>query len=267
MTETESQTPHAEEELPNGLSRSQLYDLFVPGANLEAPQKYFVFPDDVDDDKTYGVDVSHHQGNIDWAQVKPAGAKFCYAKATEGRTHTDPRFVVNHKGARNAGLVVGAYHFLSHGTAPADQADNFASVYEPVRDAAADLPPVLDLEWDPKPGTSHDRWTGQSPKQIVDKCIEWLKIARQKFGKEPLIYTNKHWWEKMLGDEGKRLASYRIWMARYSKFDFPEPPMPDGLKWAIWQFTEHGRIPGTSGNIDVNFVAPDFELGDKTVTT
>jgi lysozyme len=266
MSKTQSQTSTAEEEVPNDMSRSEIYEMFVPGSILETPQKNFVFPDNVDDGKTYGIDISHHQGDIDWSKVKSAGANFCYAKATEGKTHKDSRFLVNHEGARQAGLLVGAYHFLSHGTAPADQAENFLSVYMPVR-GDADLPPVLDLEWDPKPGTNQDRWIGQSPKQIVDKCVEWLTIVESKLGSKPLIYTNKNWWDTRLGNEGQRLAPYKIWMSRYGAFNLPAPPMPDGLTWAMWQFTEHGRIPGTKKNVDVNFVAPDFGLGGDAVAT
>ena len=255
---------------PHGMSRAQLYEIFVLGQgasdhSIEAPQKYFDFEKDADDGKTYGIDVSHHKGNIDWARVKDAGAEFSYAKATEGKTFTDPRFVANHRGARNVGLPVGAYHFMSHGTEPADQAANFIGVYKPERQTD-DMPPVLDLEWDKKPGTNYDRWTGQTPQRIVDKCIAWLNIVEADFGVKPLIYTNKYWWEKMLGDEGKRLASYKIWMSRYGKFDLPAPPMPEGLKWAIWQFTEHGRIAGIDGRVDVDFLAPDFKIEPSDTT-
>ena len=252
------------DEEPHGMSRSQLYEVFVLGISpgdpaLEAAKKYFQFPDDIDDQKIYGIDVSHHKGAIDWHKVKKAGAQFSYAKATEGRTYVDSRFVANHQGARAAGLPVGAYHFLSHGTLPKDQAANFISNYKPVR-MSDDLPPVLDLEWDKRPGTNYDRWNGQSSKQIVEKCLTWLDIVEREFGVQPLIYTNKNWWENMLGDEGRRLASYKIWMSRYGKFNLPAPPMPDGLSWAIWQFTEHGRIPGIDGRVDANFLAPNFQF-------
>lgn len=57
-----------------------------------------------------GLDVSHHQGHIDWSALK--GWDFVYIKATEGRTWTDPLFEENWLGAGQAGLVRGAYHFL-----------------------------------------------------------------------------------------------------------------------------------------------------------
>lgn len=249
------------DEEPHGLSRTEIYYKFVSEErpSIEAPQKFFEFPDDANDGKTYGIDVSHHKGTINWKKVTLAGTQFSYAKATEGRTYQDNRFEENHKGARAEDLPVGAYHFLSHGTLPKDQANNFINTYKPFY-KTNDLPPVLDLEWDYKPGTNHDRWEGQSGELIVNKCLEWLAIIEEEFSKSPLIYTNKNWWETRLGNEGTRLSNYKIWMSRYGKFNQPSPPMPSGLKWAIWQFTEHGKIPGVTGHVDVNFTAPDFDI-------
>jgi lysozyme len=257
MSDSDNDTSYEEHDL----SRSQLYELFVPAddPSAEAPTLYFKFPDHANDGKTYGIDVSHHQGKIDWQSVKNAGPQFSYAKATQGKTLVDSRFDENIKGARNVGLRVGAYHFLSHGTTPKDQAANFINTYGPKREKN-DLPPVLDLEWDIAPGGKQDRWAAQSPSKIVDKCVEWLKIVEDEFGVAPLIYTNKSWWEGRLGNEGKRLKGYGIWMSRYGRWDQPGPPMPDELSWALWQFTDKGTVSGVSGRVDVNFIASDFNF-------
>jgi GH25 family lysozyme M1 (1,4-beta-N-acetylmuramidase) len=58
-----------------------------------------------------GIDVSHHQGAIDWSQVAGAGTRFAFAKATEGRSYVDPTYATNKAGAALSGVVFGAYHF------------------------------------------------------------------------------------------------------------------------------------------------------------
>src|SRR5438477_11194724 len=71
-----------------------------------------------------GVDVSHHQGTIDWSAVKRAGTSFAYIKATEGTQYQDPSFVQNWYGAAASGIVGGSYHFFTLVTAGQTQADN-----------------------------------------------------------------------------------------------------------------------------------------------
>lgn len=78
-----------------------------------------------------GVDVSAHQGVIDWPMLAAQGVEFAFIKATEGSGFTDARFSFNVLQARNAGLRVGAYHFFSFESSGDAQADNFIAVVEP----------------------------------------------------------------------------------------------------------------------------------------
>ena len=64
-----------------------------------------------------GVDVSHHQDDIDWPKVSQSNVRFAYIKATEGGDYVDPKFTDNWKQARAAGLAVGVYHFFKIGRA------------------------------------------------------------------------------------------------------------------------------------------------------
>lgn len=91
----------------------------------------------------YGVDVSVHQGRIDWSKVERDHIRFAYIKASEGIDFTDARFSTNWNEARAAGLDVGAYHFFTLCTPGADQALNFLAV---IGDRQADLAPAVDLE-------------------------------------------------------------------------------------------------------------------------
>jgi lysozyme len=91
-----------------------------------------------------GIDVSHHQGLIDWQRVAADDVAFAVIKATEGGDHVDDAFALNLREARAAGLAVGAYHFFTFCRPGADQARNFISIVprnQPL------LPPVVDIEF------------------------------------------------------------------------------------------------------------------------
>ena len=91
----------------------------------------------------WGVDVSHHQGPIDWPKVaSEPHVAFAFIKATEGGDWTDPRFATNWREARAAGLLVGAYHFFTFCRPPLDQARHFLTTAPREPDA---LPAVLDV--------------------------------------------------------------------------------------------------------------------------
>ncbi|TIM61446.1 MAG: lysozyme, partial [Mesorhizobium sp.] len=75
-----------------------------------------------------GIDVSHHQRQIDWRRVAADDVAFAIIKATEGGDHVDGAFAANLREARAAGLAVGAYHFFTFCRPGADQANNFISV-------------------------------------------------------------------------------------------------------------------------------------------
>tara|TARA_Y100001933_G_scaffold248756_1_gene283035 strand:+ start:378 stop:620 length:243 start_codon:yes stop_codon:yes gene_type:complete len=71
-------------------------------------------------ERLFGIDVSHHQGAIDWAKVKAAGVHYCFMKATEGSTFKDKRFDFNWNQAKAHGIIRGAYHFFRP-NAPVDR--------------------------------------------------------------------------------------------------------------------------------------------------
>ena len=91
-----------------------------------------------------GVDVSHHNGGVDWPRIRAAGYAFAYLKASEGATWRDSTFRRNRAEAERAGLVTGAYHFFTLCRPGLDQARNFADAIGPP--AAVSLPPAVDLE-------------------------------------------------------------------------------------------------------------------------
>ena len=130
-----------------------------------------------------GIDVSRHDGDIDWAAVKRGGISFAYLKTTEGGDYADPSFFDNWKQAAAAGIRRGAYHFM-YWCRPADQQALFFMVNVP-NDPDA-LPPVLDLEWNDASPTC----PGAIPaSKAVPMIRTVLKAMQARTGKRPIIYA------------------------------------------------------------------------------
>jgi hypothetical protein len=96
--------------------------------------------------KIYGIDVSYYQGTINWAQVKAAGKVFAIIRVSDGTGFMDPKFVSNWKGAKAAGLAVGAYQFFRPTQDVTRQADIMVDQLNAVGFGAGDIPPVIDVE-------------------------------------------------------------------------------------------------------------------------
>lgn len=228
-------------------------------------QSKFRFPEDARPTSLFGIDVSHHQGDIDWSKVSNQSVVFAYVKATQGSTHLDVQFA-SHWGSleRQDHIFRGAYHFMSAVADPAEQAGNFL---ETTGEAApGDLPPCLDLEWDfqskngahvrNRNGVPIDRWARLSSDEIVRRALVWLKAVEAKTGKKPIIYTNSRWWKMRIKD-GKDLAGYRLWIADYAEESLraEEPWVPEGFEWVFWQITDRGVLStgGVNGRVDANY--------------
>ena len=129
-----------------------------------------------------GIDVSHHQGRIDWPSVAAGGTAFAYVKATEGGTFVDPSFAENWRGARAAGLPTGAYHFFTLCKSGSDQAVNYIATVPKV---AGSLPPAIDAEhMGPCTGAS----ASHDPAHEITVLLEALAAH---YGCQPIIYTTR----------------------------------------------------------------------------
>ena len=125
-----------------------------------------------------GIDVSHHQGQIDWKEVaKDKQIKFVYIKATQGTSIKDKNYEQNIKAARRQGLRCGSYHYLSCLTSVRSQFRNFQKA---MRGHKQDLIPMIDIE--------HDGVRRWSKKQVQDSVVLFAKLIERKYGKKPLIY-------------------------------------------------------------------------------
>lgn len=195
------------------------------------------------------IDVSHHQGAINWAAVRGDGIENAYVKATQGNSFIDPRFIDNVTDARQNGLRIGAYHFLSSLTDWESQAKAFLAQYGPLRHAN-DLPPVLDLEWDVDPGSGADRWRARSCSEIIDTAVNWTRSVKEALGVSPLIYTNPAWWNQPQGCDIALLGDQALWISDYGR---PSPFLFESrgqLNVQLWQFTNASQVDGINGDVD-----------------
>lgn len=185
---------------------------------------------------SFGIDVSHHQGEIDWEHLLVAEhydtiIRFVYCKATEGCDHTDTRWEENRILLEKLDVLTGAYHFFSPKTPPRPQAAHFLAT---LKGSQLELPPVLDVESE-----------GFSDKDLIAKMTIWLEEVEKQTGRRPIIYTSLHFFETKFMNEFK---NYKFWIAAYSR----KPACIDDDRIIHWQYSESGELPGIDEAVDFN---------------
>lgn len=185
-----------------------------------------------------GIDVSHFQGVIKWPEVASDRYLFAIAKATGGETYVDPQFHSNWHGMRANGIIRGAYHFFYATDDAKKQAENYLTTVGSLK--YTDLPPILDVEI-----TDHTKAS-----VLLDKVIVWLEIVAQRTHRTPIIYSDVYFAKAYLNDP--RLSKYPLWIADYSSkpSELPSPWQKRG--WALWQYSQKGKVKGIEGNVDMD---------------
>lgn len=190
----------------------------------------------------HGIDVARFQDKIDWRRVKQAGIQFAFIKATEGGDRLDPMFARNWNGASNARILRGAYHFYYFCTPPEVQARWFI---RNVPKGRGNLPPVLDMEWNPYSPTCTKRPPGA---EVRRQARVFMDIVERHYGQRPIIYTTVEFYRQT----GIGQLNEEFWLrstAKTLKRTYP------GQRWAFWQYTGTGVVPGVTGNVDINVFA------------
>ncbi len=188
----------------------------------------------------HGIDVSKWQGDINWRQLRKADIAFAYIKSTEGGDHVDDRFREYWRGAKRAGIPRGAYHFYYFCRSAREQAQWF--IKNTPKDPSA-LPPVLDIEWNHQSKTCKLR---PEPAKVRRDMKTFLRLIEAHYGKRPMIYTTVDFHRQNLQGH---LNNYRFWVR--SVADHPDQTYPQ-RDWHFWQYTGTGRVPGISGDTDIN---------------
>lgn len=184
-----------------------------------------------------GVDVSRHNGQIDWKKISQSDIGFCFIKATEGGTFKDPMFSENWTSAWSAGVLRGAYHFFRPGSDPVMQADNFLTQVK-FRSLEHDLAPVFDWE-------VHDNI---DPHTQIGHATTWLALVESALKKKPIIYTSPSFFTELGGPT--YFAKYPLWIANYG-VKAPTVPLP-WQSWVFWQYSESGIVSGVKDNVDTD---------------
>jgi GH25 family lysozyme M1 (1,4-beta-N-acetylmuramidase) len=186
-----------------------------------------------------GLDVSHHNGIIDWPAVAGAGYSFAFIKATEGQNFTDPAFRRNWTGAGRAGLLRGAYHYFRPSIPVEGQLRHFLDVMGPL--GPGDLQPVLDFEESDDVRAS----------KVIERAGIMLDGIRDGAGRDPIIYSYPFFYKYTLGDPTQWANVYPLWVAHY---EVKRPALFGGWPfWSFWQYTSTGRAPGVRGRVDLNY--------------
>ena len=182
----------------------------------------------------FGIDISKHNGKINWDKLAEEHLDFIFIKATEGKTRLDPSYEENLKGARKINVKVGAYHFFKFNRDGAEQARNFLSR---VNISNLNFAPILDVE---ESGNFTNR---NNPKLVIKEIRKFISYVEARSSRKVIIYTNEHEYNKYIKDNFNKNP---LWICSLDE----EPPID--REWLYWQYAHKGEISGIKGWVDLN---------------
>lgn len=278
------------QEADEDFSRQELFSIVrdMAGEQPFSLPNNFGFPDDARSSSTFGIDFSHHnisncKCSYDWSYISRQGVKFVYLKASQGVDFVDRTVKENTILISKTSLNMGVYHFLSADKDASKQWSHFEGVLDSL--PKMQLPPSLDLEWDVGPWRDDcpsdaiirirtkenniirrcDKWGFVKSSDIISKANTWIRSARAKTGKKPVIYTAASWWNSRIGEalDKSGIESDVIWIADYSaRGKYTEKPRtPAGVSWTIWQFTDGANL--TAGKSKIKTDASIFDGSEE----
>jgi GH25 family lysozyme M1 (1,4-beta-N-acetylmuramidase) len=218
---------------------------------------------------TNGVDVSHWQGKINWSAVKEDGIDFAIIKlggrsvGKKGSCYIDNRFKYNIKNAIKSKIDVGVY-FFSQAITEKEAIEEASIVLEYIKDYELTYPIVFDWEEGHSFRSCNANLTAKKVAKIATAFCETIKSK----GYEPMLYGNKY---SLIGSKAVSLLNnkYKFWLAHYTNSvnkasSYKKP-------YQLWQYTDHGRVDGINGNVDLNIAyfgySMQLHLPIKTLIT
>ena len=180
-----------------------------------------------------GIDISSHNGDIDFYKVKNDDFSFVIIKASEGEDVLDSLFTTNYNRAKANGLKVGAYHYFRKNTDGINQAKNFV---EAVGWRKLDLPLVIDVEDEINDKVSDD---------ITMKNLNFMIDNLQSRGFKVMIYTNGNGYKKYVKD--RPFVNVNLWLCSFKK-----PDDIAHIPHQLQQYSHHGRVNGINGDVDLD---------------
>ena len=203
-----------------------------------------------------GIDVSKHNGTINWSKVKNDGVKFAIIRAGYGSNTVDPKFVANIEGAIAAGLKIGVYWF-SYATSESKakiEANKCLEVLKPYKNKIS-YPVFFDFEYDSvnyamKQGVAISKTLSSNMAKVF---LQEIKNAGYIAG----LYTNLDFSKNYFTSEV--LNSYDTWIAQYNSTCTYSGPH------VMWQYSEKGSVSGISGNVDLNYCYKEYATTKSNV--
>ena len=200
-----------------------------------------------DSNYTYrlGVDISEHQGYVDWQALKDSGFEFAFIRlgyrgyGQEGRICLDREFHRNIQNAQAAGFDVGVY-FFAQAVNEEEALEEANFVLQNLEGYTLQLPVV----YDPESILDDEARTDNVSGEQFTKNTEVFCSAVADAEYDPMIYANMLWEAFELDLE--ELSEYPLWYADYE----PVPQTP--YHFRFWQYTNQGQVPGITGNTDLN---------------
>lgn len=207
-----------------------------------------------------GIDIYNGQGRPDFAKVKGDGISFVILKATEGVDFADPSFTANAQAAKDAGLPIGAYHFL-RATPINQQAQDFLaeiSGHGPYAMLA------IDVEDQYKDGVVVPEISNLGKEAITDRVLTIYKAIRAAGYTCPIyVYASKSWFGYLIDTDACRQAGMKIWMAAYSDDNTPENTDHSDI-CDMWQWRSDGRVNGII--VEGKAVNVDMDVSYSAIT-
>lgn len=184
-----------------------------------------------------GVDVSKHNGAINWGQVAASGIKFTFIKVGSTNSGIDPYFASNITNAQAAGLKTGVYIY-SYATTPEAAANEANLVLQWIDGYTVNYPVVFDLE-----DKCHKSLSNQQLIDIINAFCTTIDAA----GYYPMVYSNKNMFVNKLS-----ICGWDKWVAQYN----------DSCEYnnnvCFWQYSSHGSVNGFGSRVDVNYQYKDY---------
>lgn len=205
------------------------------------------------------MDVSRHQGVIDWAKVKASGrvngvmirAMGNSAKGLPSKPYTDPQFARNYAECKRLGIPCGVYGYFK--AVNREQADKELAYFKKLLTGRSfELPVAVDIE---------DEVQKPLGKAALTDLTAYMLSTVESWGVYSMAYTGLWFGSTFLYMGGAALKPYDVWLARYPKDQRktkPEDKPKTAFAFGMWQYTSTARVPGVSTNVDMSHAYKDY---------
>ncbi len=197
-----------------------------------------------------GIDVSRHQGAIDWQKIADAGIRWAAMRATIGDYYTDETFEFNFDGAKAVGIIPFPYHVIRTDKGDTEQADYFLNAL----DGRKTWMNVMDVE--------------VVASGVRGRILHYvMRDIEDKTHAMTSIYTNANFWNTYMPPSfgGRQFKNSVLWVASYGRLNdgkVPGDPYPTLPRiwnsYGAWQYTSRGKVDGIAGWVDTNLMEDEL---------